>query len=475
MNPIADCYKTLGLKPGASSGEVKQAYRQLVKRWHPDNFPGKPRQQKKAEEKIKRINLAYERLKDHQPPKTTQSPKKKVDPQPYYQKGVARSQQRQYKQAIEELTKAILIDPEYIDAYLYRAFLYEKIGQNIRAEKDYNKATHLKRQQSPYRDRAPSPAETRPSSTFSPPSTPPPWNCVGTFEKHSDVVTSIAVSPDGKIFATGSYDQTVVLWQLSSGRILRTLKGHFDRIYCVAISPDGKLVASGSGDNNVKLWKVSNGQELRTCGGWFGGHSQRVLSVAFSPNKRKLVSGSADRTVKLWQTSTGREIRTLKGYSGEVLAIAMNPDGKIFASAGTEKSLKIRETSGRLMRAIRGNTVLLSATFSPDGQILAAGTRNGTIKLWNWARGEEVGTLKGHRDRVCTVAFSPDGQTLLSGSWDRQIKLWDWEEGKEVGTLNGHRDRVCALAVSPDGNTLISASADRTVKIWWANTVNSKQ
>jgi WD40 repeat protein len=467
MNSIDRYYTILGLQPGVSPKEIKTAYRQLVKTWHPDNFPHDLHQQQKAEEKIKSINEAYERLKDYQPETTVKPPQRKVDPEPYYQKGLSKAQQGQYKQAIEELTKAILIDPDYIDAYLYRGFLYEKLGQSIRSEKDFNKATKLKLQQTPYT------AQTQPTAprtqSYSPPSSTSPWTCVGSFQKHSDVVTSIAISPDGKVLATGSYDRTVVLWQLSTGRVLKTLQGHFDRVYCVAISPDNKLVASGSGDKNVKLWKLSSGEEIRTCGGWFGGHTERVLSVAFSPNKRKLLSGSADRTVKLWQVSTGREIRTLKGYSAAVLAIAISPDGKIFASAGSEKALRIREINGRLIRSIRASSGILAATFSPDGKWIATGGFDKTIALWDWEKGEKIGTLSGHRDRVCAVAFSPDGKTLASGSWDSQIKLWDWENGKEICTLSGHRNRICAVAFSLDGKTLASGGADRTVKIWWAS------
>src|SRR5207244_10836988 len=112
---------------------------------------------------------------------------------------------------------------------------------------------------------------------------------------------------------------------------LVTLKGHSDAINAVAFSIDGKTLASGSSDNTVKLWDVSTGAELRTL----KGHSNSVvpvISVAFSPDGRTLASGSSDKTVKLWDVSTGAELRTLKGHSEAVWSVAFSLDGNTLAS-----------------------------------------------------------------------------------------------------------------------------------------------
>ncbi|MGD2183579.1 DnaJ domain-containing protein [Lusitaniella coriacea] len=462
-------YRILGIQPGASPAEIKKAYRKLVKTWHPDGFPHNRLQQKRAEEKLKQINEAYEALQNGKtvaadaPP-----PKRKVDPEPFYQRGIEYARRDLYKQAIYELTKAILIDPDYVDAYLYRGFIYDKLGQGLRAEKDFNKATKLKLRETnqTYQPRNPSPNVSKADRA---PKKKSPWICAGTLHKHNDVVSSIAMSPDGAVFASGSYDGTITLWQLSTGRALYTLSGHLDRVHCVAISPDNRTVASGSSDKTVKLWKLKSGSEIRTCGGWFHGHSDRVLCVAFSPNKKKLASGSADRTVKLWQVSTGKQIRTLSGYSAPIAAIAISSDGKLFASGGLDKALRVREMSGRLIRSIRGKTEILALAFSPDGQQVAIGGGDGRIKLWDWQKGREICTLEGHRDRAISLAFSPDGETLISGSEDSTIKIWNWQEEREICTLTEHRDRVCALAFSPKGNVFVSGSADKTVKVWWKN------
>jgi WD40 repeat protein len=116
-----------------------------------------------------------------------------------------------------------------------------------------------------------------------------------------------------------------------------------------------------------------------------------------------------------------------------------------------------------------------SVAFSPDGQTVASGSNDDTIKLWDAQTGKERQTLEGHSDHVQSVVFSPDGQTVASGSSDHTIKLWDAQTGKERQTLEGHSDVVWSVAFSPDGQTVASGSYDRTIKLWDAQTGKERQ
>jgi WD40 repeat protein len=297
-----------------------------------------------------------------------------------------------------------------------------------------------------------------------------------TLTAHSSWVESVSFSPDGKTLASGSADYAINLWDLTSGRELRTLTGprhsgfelrnvvEFSAFVSVAFSPDGKTLGSGSKDTTIKLWDVTSGRELRTL----TGHSQWVRSVAFSPDGKKLASGSEDETIRLWDVTTGRELRTLKGHSDGVFSVAFSPDGKTLASCGGDNTIKLWDvTNGSELRTLKGHSSWVeSVAFSPDGTTLASGSEDKSIKLWDVTSGTELRTLEGHSNWKLSVAYSPDAKTLASVSQEKTIKLWDTTSGKEMRTLKGHSDSVYAVAFSSDGKTLASGSADTYLKLW---------
>jgi WD40 repeat protein len=290
---------------------------------------------------------------------------------------------------------------------------------------------------------------------------------------HPSQVNEVRYSPDGKTLATASDDKTVKLWDVVTGKELKTFNGHQKWVYSVSFSPDGKTLASGSDDNTVKLWDVGTGKELKTLEdhqswGW-------VNSVSYSSDGKTLASGNLDYTVKLWDVVTGKELKTFRGHRDRVRSVSFSPDGKTLASASDDNTVKLWDVgTGKELKTLKGHQgSVTSVSFSPDGKILASGSSDKTVKLWDGVTGTELKTLKGHQDIVRSMSFSPDGKTLASASYDKTVKLWDVGTGKELNTLNGHQDKVLSVSFSPDGKTLASASGDKTVRIW--EVINSKE
>jgi len=256
------------------------------------------------------------------------------------------------------------------------------------------------------------------------------------------------------VLASGSGDKTVKLWDVASGRELRTLSTT-DNVNGVAFSPADALLSAGCADGTIKIWDATSGRELRTLKDRGG-----IISLAFLMDQRTLVSSSAEGTV-LWDVASGRELHRYADGG----PIAVSPDGQILATGSPHRTVKLWDVvSGRELRTLSSSDAVSSVQFSPDGKILASGGYDHTVKLWDVASGRALRTVSGHSNMVYSVAFAPDGHILASGSTDG-IKLWDVASGLELRTI-GADSIVWSVAFSPQGGIVASPAHVDAVSLW---------
>ncbi|KUM60481.1 hypothetical protein ACN42_g6647 [Penicillium freii] len=291
-----------------------------------------------------------------------------------------------------------------------------------------------------------------------------------TLRGHYGRVTSVAFSPDGKLVASGSTDQSVKVWNTITGAIHKTLEGHSRWVTSVVFSPDSKFVASGSRDSTVNVWNILTGDILRKLAGDMresdSGYSQWVTSTAFSPDGLFLACAAEDITLQ--NTTTGEIHQRIAGYYNPSNSVAFSPDGILLASGSDDNTVKLWNTvTGDIHKVLDGHSALVnSVAFSPDGTLVASGSDDNTVKLWNTMTGAIHQTLEGHSEGVTSVAFSPNGKSVASGSDDNTVKIWTTRTGALRKTLEGHSGYVTSVAFSPNGRLVASGSMDQTIRLW---------
>ncbi|HLO28590.1 MAG TPA: TIR domain-containing protein, partial [Anaerolineales bacterium] len=311
---------------------------------------------------------------------------------------------------------------------------------------------------------------------------------------HTSWISSLAISPDGKTLASGSEDHTIILWDIKTQQpIDQPLSAHSRTILSLAFSPDGKMLASGSEDNTVVLWDAARrrpiGQPLR-------GHTKFVGSVAFSPDGKLLASGGYDRIIILWEVATRQPIgQPLRGHTDVIHSVTFSADGKMLASGSEDGTIILWDVATALHPTLEPGAFISqvlrehakpvnSVAFSPDGRNLASGDNDGTLILWDVSTLLNISiktkrpiglALQDHTNVVSSLAFTPDGKILASGSSDGTVILWDVSAAHNTGakteqavkrTLTGNGDFITTIAFSPDGKTLAAGAGNSSILLW---------
>lgn len=283
-----------------------------------------------------------------------------------------------------------------------------------------------------------------------------------------------AVGKDGRLMLSSVRDtpnenlmkskhKTMMLWEISTGRILSTLSGHSDIIDTMALTDDHRYALSGSRDKTVRLWDLRRGQAAAV----FTGHQHSIEAVALSPDQKYVLSGSRDQTMKLWDVRERKEIASF-AHDCSVTFVGFSPDGRSFISGDDNGAVRFWDVKSRqLVKSLKSDADRISAfASSADGKRLLTGSSTGRLRVWDAATGRLLRTIDAHRERISAVASTKDGNSFISACYDKTLKLWDANTGTLQTTFTGHPGQVYKAVVSPDGSHVLSSSQGGDIRLW---------
>ena len=284
-------------------------------------------------------------------------------------------------------------------------------------------------------------------------------------ERHAGGLSDAVFSPEGERVATSGEDGRVYVWDARSGMMRARLDGG-EPASAILWRPDGGLLYAAGKDAEVRAWEIgANSAEVAIAA---VGGAINALDIDFSA--RRAVTGDQIGRVWSWDLASGAKIQAHdKGGYSAVNAVALAPDGKTLAVAGSDRLIRVVDLeSGRVAAELNPGDVAANYAldFSPDGRLLVTGGDDHALYLWNTADWTLKRSIEAHDGTVRCAAFSADGTMLASGGNDEKVGVWDVGSGERLHAFEGHRDVVTAVDFAPDGQRVVSASRDRSALVW---------
>jgi WD40 repeat protein len=280
---------------------------------------------------------------------------------------------------------------------------------------------------------------------------------------HSEQVMSVAFSPDRKLVASGNIDETIRVFDLISGKEIRSISNVGEIPVSVDFSFDGCWIAATGPDNKIIIWDIASGNVVRTFQDNTG-----ISVLSFSPDGQWIASANLDREITLWNLQTGKAVRHPAGREGSITCLSFSFDGRLLASGGTDSTLFIWDMrSGHQLQELRGhNGPVTSVSFSPDGVVLASGSADQHLRIWDVSSGKEQITIESD-GIVSSIVFSPDGKEIAwTGGMQSTIFLRSLKKTAQIFHLREGGSGAVRLIFSPNGRWLASADISLTVRLW---------
>ena len=293
----------------------------------------------------------------------------------------------------------------------------------------------------------------------------------------------ITISNDSKYVAAIEYGVAKV-WDIKSGKMLAQAGDYSqNKTLAVAISSDEKHLITGSEKRFTEIWDITSGNKIITLEGYLNQVDERILSDPYmywaalvneallSPDGKYIAVGRTGNNAKLIDFMTGRVYATLKGHNSMVISLCFSPDGKYLATGGLDgKAIVWNTETGDSVQTIRfrdNKLAIFSVDISPDGKMLATADWGGYVYIWDIETGERIQAVSPHeRMGVYKVKFSSNGVYFISAGLDRKLKLTEIDTGEEIRVFTGHTNLVNSINLSPDGDKIITSGWDGTIRVW---------